>query len=587
MFRNMKIVTKVKIVALIGVLGLMIVAANIIPGLNSIGGEIEEIAEYQIPLSATVAELEKDLLEEEILTYKIVIASKESHSEKLQEIEHHIAKMEQETDESIKKAEELAKGAIEHNHDDEKTKAEYEKFLGELQLLEHLQSKFEHSLKSFEKDIQSEGSHHYETDLKELHHELQSMDGNITHLEHQMEILLGHSTHKAEKDEHSLLISILIVGAVVFILAVIIPYIVTKQIENSIGSFEEGLLGFFRYLNREADDTQYLDDSTNDEIGNMAKVINQNISITKEGIENDRKVIDDTISVLSEFEQGDLCQRVHVTTNNPALQELTRLLNKMGGNIEMNIDNVLDILEQYAHSNYLNKVDTKGLKEHLLKLANGVNVLGDSITDMLIKNKENGMILDQSSDMLLQNVDVLNRNSNEAASALEETAAALEEITSNISNNTHNIVKMSSYASELTKSAKDGESLARETTNAMDDINERVLSINEAISVIDQIAFQTNILSLNAAVEAATAGEAGKGFAVVAGEVRNLASRSSDAANEIKNIVEDATNKADVGKKISNTMISGYNGLNENITQTIDLISGIEIASKEQQGGIV
>ena len=145
---------------------------------------------------------------------------------------------------------------------------------------------------------------------------------------------------------------------------------------------------------------------------------------------------------------------------------------------------------------------------------------------------------------------------------------------------------MSSYASELTKSAKDGEALARETTNAMDDINKRVLSINEAISVIDQIAFQTNILSLNAAVEAATAGEAGKGFAVVAGEVRNLASRSSDAANEIKNIVEDATNKADVGKNISNTMILGYNGLNENIIQTINLISGIETASKEQQYGI-
>ncbi|MFW2579947.1 methyl-accepting chemotaxis protein, partial [Aliarcobacter butzleri] len=68
--------------------------------------------------------------------------------------------------------------------------------------------------------------------------------------------------------------------------------------------------------------------------------------------------------------------------------------------------------------------------------------------------------------------------------------------------------------------------------------------INEAIGVIDNIAFQTNILSLNAAVEAATAGEAGKGFAVVAGEVRNLASRSAEAAREIKTIVENATSKA-------------------------------------------
>ncbi|WP_228716243.1 methyl-accepting chemotaxis protein, partial [Aliarcobacter butzleri] len=78
---------------------------------------------------------------------------------------------------------------------------------------------------------------------------------------------------------------------------------------------------------------------------------------------------------------------------------------------------------------------------------------------------------------------------------------------------------------------------------------------NEAIGVIDNIAFQTNILSLNAAVEAATAGEAGKGFAVVAQEVRNLASRSAEAAREIKNIVENANHKANEGKLISNEMI--------------------------------
>jgi methyl-accepting chemotaxis protein len=112
------------------------------------------------------------------------------------------------------------------------------------------------------------------------------------------------------------------------------------------------------------------------------------------------------------------------------------------------------------------------------------------------------------------------------------------------------------------------------------------MNINEAITVIDQIAFQTNILSLNAAVEAATAGEAGKGFAVVAQEVRNLASRSAEAAKEIKDLVEDANLKANEGKNISAEMIHGYQELNTHINETLHLIENVSSASKEQMTGI-
>jgi methyl-accepting chemotaxis protein len=186
----------------------------------------------------------------------------------------------------------------------------------------------------------------------------------------------------------------------------------------------------------------------------------------------------------------------------------------------------------------------------------------------------------------MTNVDVLSISSNNAAASLEETAAALEEITSTIRSNTHNVISMSQYANELINSANDGEKLANQTTVSMDEINLHINEINDAISVIDQIAFQTNILSLNAAVEAATAGEAGKGFAVVAQEVRNLANRSSEAAKEIKNLVENATSKANNGKEIADKMIDGYNHLNENINKTLALIEDIETSSKEQQSGI-
>ncbi|MBK6547427.1 MAG: chemotaxis protein [Arcobacter sp.] len=380
--------------------------------------------------------------------------------------------------------------------------------------------------------------------------------------------------------------NLMIILTVATILFIIISVLVANNIINSLNSFKDGLLGFFAYLNREDSNTTLLDESNKDEFGQMAKVVNVNILKTKAGIEEDRKLIDETISVLGEFEQGDLSQRLNTKVSNPALMQLSTVINGMGDILEKNIENILDVLEKYSSYNYLNKVSTNGLKEQLLALANGVNSLGDSVTSMLKENKSNGLTLEQSSNVLLLNVDKLNLSSNEAAASLEETAAALEEITSNIRNNTESIAKMSQLSNGVTKAVNEGQAMANQTTTAMDEINTQVNLVNEAIGVIDNIAFQTNILSLNAAVEAATAGEAGKGFAVVAGEVRNLATRSAEAAKEIKAIVERATVKANEGKNIATNMIDGYKNLNSNISSTMNLISDIENASKEQLLGI-
>jgi len=389
-------------------------------------------------------------------------------------------------------------------------------------------------------------------DTRESNNLITDMISIASELEGKIHNINKNAIALKENAQSSLVNALLIISILVVIIFMIISLVISSIVVKSLNEFDVGLNQFFKYLNRETKEVSRLKDSTTDEFGNMAKVVNANIEKAQKSVEEDRQVIDDTIVVLGEFEQGDLCQRVNTQSANPALQELTRLLNQMGSNIETNIGNVLNVLEQYANSNYMNRVETNGVKEHLLKLANGVNTLGEAITTMLIENKSNGLTLDESSDILLANVDILNQNSNEAAAALEETAAALEEITSNISNNTNNIIEMSSISASVTQEASKGELL----------------------------------LSLNAAVEAATAGEAGKGFAVVAQEVRNLAARSAEAANEIKALVQNATNKASSGKKIADEMISGYTSLNANISKTGEIIKDVEMASKEQLQGI-
>ena len=251
------------------------------------------------------------------------------------------------------------------------------------------------------------------------------------------------------------------------------------------------------------------------------------------------------------------------------------------------IQKMLLTLNSYTKGDYRPSIDMEGMQEDIIQLAQGINALGASLSELSSVNYKNGLHLQRGSQVLSKNVSILNSATNSQAAALEETAAALEEITASMTQSNQNTIKMSSYANDLIVSAKEGEQLANKTTISMDAINEETKSIEEAITVIDQIAFQTNILSLNAAVEAATAGEAGKGFAVVAQEVRNLANRSAEAAKEIKILVESASTKANEGKEVSGEMIEGYSQLNERINLTIEILEDVASASKEQESGII
>jgi methyl-accepting chemotaxis protein len=383
----------------------------------------------------------------------------------------------------------------------------------------------------------------------------------------------------------SIAINALII-ALVFSFAV--SYIANKNIMKPIEEFKNGLLEFFKFVDREKSDVDEIDINTKDEIGVMVQSVNEHIRATKTKILQDKAVLNEIDDVIEKIDNGFFMYQVQSTTTNQEVELLKNKINILAQHLNHKMEVIKKALNEFGNSNFSYKIDSN---EHMYGTYGSLNastkLIGNNVSELLAMIMNSGDKLNNDTTVLASSSKSLSTAANEQAASLEETAAALEEITATITSNTHHIEKMNSLANKVNTSVSSGEVLANKTTTSMEEIDEQVRAINEAISVIDQIAFQTNILSLNAAVEAATAGEAGKGFAVVAQEVRNLASRSAEAAKEIKDLVENATHKADEGKVIANEMIDGYHELNANIDETIRLISEVASASKEQEQGIL
>ena len=376
-----------------------------------------------------------------------------------------------------------------------------------------------------------------------------------------------------------------IIAIIGLILGIFGAIVVTRSILSSLSSIQSGLQSFFSFLNRETSKAELIKLDSKDEFGQMAVAINNNISAIEKGLIADANAVANSVEVANKIKAGYLNEQITANPNNPQLIELRNVLNEMLQTLSSKVShdlNELDLVfKAFIASDFTARIkDPKGQVDII------TNNLGNEISNMLSSSLQNGVDLQNDASTLKQAVESLSTASNQQAASLEETAAAMEEMTSNVQNNVSKSNEMANMAKETDSAAREGAVLAQRTATAMTEIQSATNSINDAVAIIENIAFQTNILSLNAAVEAATAGDAGKGFAVVAQEVRNLANRSADAAKEIKAMAAQAAGKSNEGMNIATELTRGFEVIADKIAQTASMVQDVSNANREQMQGI-
>lgn len=301
----------------------------------------------------------------------------------------------------------------------------------------------------------------------------------------------------------------------------------------------------------------------------------------------------ESLKDISEGE-GDLTQKIIIDSKDE-LGDLALHFNHFLEKLRHLVSNILNLVTQISTGVEEMSRTSTGLSHNAEELASVSNETAGSINQMssnikeVLKNVEiqTSAVCETTSavEEISRNIQEMFKNTEVQATAVNQTTSSVENLAASVKEIATNSETVKKISHEVNLRARDGNNAVKESVAGMRDIANSSQQINNIIEVITGIASQTNLLALNAAIEAARAGEAGKGFAVVADEVRTLAEQSAQAAKEITGLIRNANDKAQKGLELVESVDSVIGQMIQSVDEVVQIIEKVSSATAEQEKG--